>query len=96
LDIFNAIQSLQYKESPNSVDELVKAVEKSFEAFSAVKSNRIFLTLQKCMIEIMKKRGCHKYKIPHMKKERLERQGQLPMQLKCDATLVQDIVEYLE
>lgn len=41
LEYFSAIRSLQHKESPNSVDELVKAVEKSFEAFSAVKSNRI-------------------------------------------------------
>lgn len=74
----------------------MKAVEKSFEEFSTIKSNRIFLTLQMCMTEIMKKRGCHKYTIPHLNKESLERQKQLPTQLKCDATLVQNILQYLE
>ncbi|XP_058726901.1 uncharacterized protein LOC131598302 [Vicia villosa] len=95
LGYFNAIQSLQYKESLNSIDELVKVVEKSFETFSTVKSNHIFLTLQSCMIEIMKIRGSQKYKIPHFKKEMLEHQGQLPKQLKCDPTLVQDVLRYL-
>ncbi|XP_050916007.1 uncharacterized protein LOC127131116 [Lathyrus oleraceus] len=96
LGFCNAIQSLQHKESPNSIDKLVKAVEKSFEEFSTIKSNRIFLTLQMCMIEIMKKRGFHKYTIPHLNKKNLERQKQLPTQLKCDATLVQNILQYLE
>jgi hypothetical protein len=96
LGFFNAIQSLQHKEAPNSIDELVKAVENSFEAFSTVKSNRIFLTLQSCMIEIMKKGGSNKYKLQHLKKKKLERQGKLPTRLKCDATLVEDVLKYLE
>ncbi|XP_058775250.1 uncharacterized protein LOC131649505 [Vicia villosa] len=95
LGFFNAIQSLQYKESPKSIDDLLKAVEKSFEELSAVKSNHIFLSLQSCMIEIMKARSFNKYKIPHMQKEMLERQGELPIQLKCDPKLVQDVLNYL-
>ena len=54
LGFFGAIQSLKYKESPTTMDELVNAVVKSFETFPTVKSNHIFLTLQLCMIEIMK------------------------------------------
>jgi hypothetical protein len=96
LGYFRAIQSIQHTESPNSVDELVKAVEHSFEIFSPVKSNRIFLSLQMCMIEIMKKRGSNRYKTPHLKKKSLERRGQLPTRLKCDAALVQDVLKYLE
>jgi hypothetical protein len=71
LGYFSAIQLLRYKEAPNSVDELLKAVAKSFEAFS-MKSNRIFffLTFKVCMIEIMKKRGYHKYKIQHKNKNK--------------------------
>ncbi|KAJ0089003.1 hypothetical protein Patl1_32304 [Pistacia atlantica] len=42
LGFFSAIQSLQYKDSPKTVDEVVNAVVKSFEAFSTVKSNHIF------------------------------------------------------
>lgn len=95
LGFFSAIQSLQHKEAPKTVDELINAVVKSFETFSSVKSNHIFLTMQSCMIEIMKAKGCHKYKIPHMKKASLERIGQLPTQLKCDSTLVQEVLDYL-
>lgn len=45
LDFFNANQSLQYKETPRTIDELVQAVTKSFGTFSSVQSNKIFLTL---------------------------------------------------
>lgn len=95
LGFFRAIQSLQHKKAPKSVDELVNAVVKSFEEYSVVLSNRIFLSLQLCMIEIMKARGSNKYSIPHMKKEMLERQGKLPRRMKCDPTLVQDVLDYL-
>ncbi|KAL7154874.1 hypothetical protein ABFS83_03G033200 [Erythranthe nasuta] len=88
LGFFSAIQSLQYKESPKNVDELINAVERAFEGFSARKSNRIFLTLQSCMIEIMRGKGSNKFKIPHMSKAMLEREGRLPTQLKCDRELV--------
>ncbi|KAJ0092521.1 hypothetical protein Patl1_25458 [Pistacia atlantica] len=78
LGFFSAIQSLQSKESPKTVDELVNAVVNSFEAFSIVMSNYIFLTLQMCLIEIMRAKGSRKYKIPHVKKAMLESEGQLP------------------
>lgn len=35
---FSSIQSLQYKESPKLVDELLHAVEKLFEEYSIMKS----------------------------------------------------------
>lgn len=95
LRFFRAIQSLQHKESPKSVDELVNAVVKSFEEFPSTKSNHIFLTLQLCMVEIMKARGSHHYKIPHINKAMLERRQQLPIQIKCDSTLVQKVLNYL-
>ncbi|KAI5381831.1 hypothetical protein KIW84_UN0398 [Lathyrus oleraceus] len=91
LGFFSAIQSLQYKEAPKTIDELISAVVKSFENFPSIKSNRIFVSLQLCMIEIMKEKGSNKYKIPHVNKERLERVGQLPIQIKCDPILVQEV-----
>ena len=50
LGFLSAIQSSQYKETPKTVEELLEAIVKSFEAFFAKKSNRLFLTLQLCMI----------------------------------------------
>ena len=95
LRFFNGIQSLQEKMCSRTVDELVTAVETSFEAFPKVKSNHIFLTLQNTMIEIMKVKGCNKYQPPHMKKAVLEHRGQLPIQMKCDHELVQEVIHYL-
>ncbi|XP_070054587.1 uncharacterized protein [Nicotiana tomentosiformis] len=52
--------------------------------------------LKSCMVEIMRAKGCHNYKIPHLSKAILERKGQLPSQLKCDASLVQEVLSYLD
>jgi hypothetical protein len=40
------------------------------------------------MKEVMKVGGENNYDIPHIRKEMLERQGCLPIQLNCDATLM--------
>lgn len=42
------------------------------------------------MKEIMKVHGSNKFKTPHMSKGRLERQGQLPLQITCEAMLVEE------
>ncbi|XP_057770702.1 uncharacterized protein LOC130990491 [Salvia miltiorrhiza] len=91
LGFFRAIQAIQYKQCPKTVAELVNVVEKAFEEYSPVLSNRIFLTLQSCMVEIMKARGSNDYKIPHLKKEQLEKEGRLPLNLKCDLELVNEV-----
>ncbi|KAI5400180.1 hypothetical protein KIW84_065200 [Lathyrus oleraceus] len=96
LGFFNAIQSLQQKEPIKSIDELVGAVQKAFDEFSTVQSNKIFSTLQSCMIEIMKINESNKYKIPHMKKDMLYKQGGIPVQTSCDSSLVQEVTEYLQ
>lgn len=68
LGFFTAIQSLQQQEVTKSVDELIHAVEKSYENFCVKNSNKTFLTFQSCMIEIMKAKGSNNYQTPHMKK----------------------------
>ncbi|XP_050229430.1 uncharacterized protein LOC126678579 [Mercurialis annua] len=95
LGFFSAIQSLQYKEAPKTVDELISAVARSYDSFDVRKSNRIFLSLQLCMIEIMQAKGSNKYKIPHINKAKLENLKELPSQLKCDSTLVQEVMQIL-
>ncbi|KAJ0043477.1 hypothetical protein Pint_17966 [Pistacia integerrima] len=78
LGFFNAIQGLQYQKAPNFVDVLIEAVQKSFDEYPPTKLNHTFLTLQSCMISILKAGGSNKYKAPHMKKHRLEGQNCLP------------------
>jgi hypothetical protein len=41
-------------------------------------------------MEAMKKKGCNNFKIPHMKKETLEREDRLPTSIPCDATLLHE------
>ena len=48
------------------------------------------------MVEIMKVRGTNDYKILHMNKNSLERNGGLPRQVECDANLVKDVIEWLD
>ena len=45
LGYFRAIQSLQHQEAPISIDELILAVEKSFDQLSSESLNNVFLTL---------------------------------------------------
>ena len=79
LGYFRAIQSLQHQQAPSAVDELVHTFEKSFEELSLESLNNIFLSLQACMIEMMKVNGGNNYKLPQIKKiHQLERDGTLP------------------
>ena len=96
LGFFRAIQSLQYQEAPKTIDELVYAVEKSFEELSSSNLNHIFLTLQVCMIEVIKVYGGNNYKLPHMGKNQLMRDGNLPIQLQCELDIVKKAWDYLQ
>jgi len=77
------------------MDDLIRNVTTEYENYNPVILNRVFLTLQSCMIEVMKDNGGNKYKIPHMNKERLETQGMLPKALSCDRQLVERALELL-
>ncbi|KAH7847713.1 hypothetical protein Vadar_029412 [Vaccinium darrowii] len=83
LGVFRAIQSLQYQQALKTIDELVSAVKKSFEELSLESLNHVFLTFQACMVEVMKVYGGINYKVPHMGKNRLERNGNLPIHIQC-------------
>uniref|UniRef100_A0A0A9BDH3 Tc1-like transposase DDE domain-containing protein n=1 Tax=Arundo donax TaxID=35708 RepID=A0A0A9BDH3_ARUDO len=92
LGFFNSLQSIQQKTTCKTKEELVAAVDKAFEEYQVSKANRIFLTLHGCLNEIMRIGGNNSYNIPHIRKAMLERQGHLPLQLKCDAALVNEVM----
>ena len=50
----------------------------------------MFVTLQNVLMEAMKVKGCNKFKIPHMKKETLEREDRLPTSISCEPSLLDD------
>nr|XP_009590283.1 uncharacterized protein LOC104087497 isoform X2 [Nicotiana tomentosiformis] len=95
LGFFRAIQSLQHQMAPKTIDELVNAVEKSFNDIKVERLNHVFLTLQSCMVEVMKDKGGNNYKVPHMKKDMLERHGTLPTQVCCDIGIINETLALL-
>jgi hypothetical protein len=67
----------------------------AFQYYSPSQANRIFLTLHGCFKEVMKIGGGNGYNVPHIRKGMLERQGILPLQLNCEAKLVQEAMNKL-
>jgi hypothetical protein len=60
-----------------------------------VLTNRIFVTLQSVYIETMMIKGCNKFKIPHMNKDKLEREDRLPTAIPCEASLLAECIASL-
>jgi hypothetical protein len=92
LGFFASLQSLTYSMNCRNMDELIANVINKFTDYESTLLRRVFLTLQSCLIEVMKVRGGNRYKIPHMNKSRLEALGILPKRLRCDYQLYQDAI----
>jgi hypothetical protein len=82
LAFFRSIQCLYYEAAPDDELALIEAVKKAYEAYPASKINRMWLTHQCCMNQILENNGGNNYSIPHMNKEKLEKEGCLPKVLK--------------
>ncbi|KAK9671881.1 hypothetical protein RND81_12G061100 [Saponaria officinalis] len=95
LGFFRSIQSLQNEVAASNTEDLVKAVECAFETHNPSKLNKNFLSLQAVMIEIMKCKGHNSFKLPHLSKDLLERQGILPKDLTVEKCLVRECLNYL-
>ena len=53
-------------------------VQKVYDNYPMKKINYIYLTLMSCLNEILECHGDNEYTIPHLGKERLDREGNLP------------------
>ncbi|KAL2935755.1 Histone-lysine N-methyltransferase SETMAR [Bienertia sinuspersici] len=95
LGFFRAIQALKELVAPKDVEQLVKAVEDAFYDYCPRLTNHILITLHNCMLEILKAKGGNNYRIPHMSKERLERQGLLSNDVEIPHQLVHDSMYWL-
>jgi hypothetical protein len=95
LGFFAAIQSLFRRSGmPKNIDDIVKKVEAAYNIYPVGRSNRVWLTHQACLREILKQKGGQHYPVPHMKAV-LERLGELPVTLPCDPAIVQEAIEFL-
>nr|GLL29754.1 uncharacterized protein LOC109190808 isoform X1 [Ipomoea trifida] len=96
LGFFRALQSLQYQEAPRNVDELVAVTIKAFDEISVDSLSNVFLTLQLCMVEVMKKFGGNNYKLPHINKQRLAREDRLPTTISFDPEVLTEAISSLQ
>jgi len=81
LGFFNALQSMYHSYCPMNSIQLIEMVTMCYEEYPTNKINRIWLTYQSCLNEIIKCNGHNNYKIPHMNKDKLERTNRLPLTL---------------
>lgn len=81
LSFFHSIASLTKKKKPKTTLDLIKLVQDEYDAYPPDKLNRMWLTHQAVMNEILEHDGDNDYKLPHLKKSQLERQGRLPIAL---------------
>ena len=83
LGFFRATQSIQWKLPPaTTIEGLIANVKAAWEQHDPLKLNRIWTTHQQVCDCIMTHQGDNHYEMPHMGKEALERQNNLPSRLK--------------
>ncbi|KAE8792238.1 transposon mariner sub-class [Hordeum vulgare] len=68
LGFFSSLQSLTNFLSPRTLQGLIKGVLEEFQNYEVYKMNRVFLSLQACMIENLNHARGNGYKIPHVNK----------------------------
>ncbi|XP_021753832.1 uncharacterized protein LOC110719242 [Chenopodium quinoa] len=69
LGFFRAVQSIQYKEFPRSLEELLQAIENAYNTYDPKSLNFTWLHTQYCMLEILKVNGGNGYKTLTMERE---------------------------
>jgi hypothetical protein len=95
LGFFSSIQSLTDSRSPTTLQDLIHDVEEEFAGYAVNKLNRIFLTLQACMTEVINHVGGNGYSIPHVNKEKLEKLDKLPTSISCPLEVYQNGLQAL-
>ena len=95
LCFFRSIQALALESAPNTLKELILSVERAFEAYQATILAKSYVTLQTVLREVMKEEGGNGYKLKHMGKDAILKEGPLPKALPCDGELYQRTLELI-
>ena len=96
LGFFRALQSAQHQYVAKNLDDLIASVNMAFEFMPHTALRKVFLSLQQCMIESLKCEGGNFYKLPHMGKDKMLRNGTLPSALHLDINLVHNTIEHVK
>jgi hypothetical protein len=96
LGLFNAMQAAYWNHSPKNSIDIIKMVEKTYKDYPTNKINRVFVTLQTIFDTIIKEQGDNQFKIPHLGKDKLEKEGRLPLVVKLSQAALDTMVEFGE
>jgi hypothetical protein len=77
------IQSIQEKKIMKNIDDLVVAVREAYW-----EGHRNTLSLQQSMMGVLEAKGDNTKSVKHMKKNKLRREGKLPVSIKCEPYLI--------
>jgi len=83
LAVFNAVQARQQRMTAKTLDELVENVKVAFDELPPASVSTGLLTLQCVMDDCVALGGDNTFKIRHMSKSKLTREGRLPRSMKC-------------
>jgi hypothetical protein len=89
LGFFRSLQSDYWTQTPSTtIDGLINNVKQAFADYDPKKLNRIWLTHGTVLNCIIEHEGDNHYKIPHMGKLKLEREGRLPDQISLSSQAI--------
>lgn len=88
LGFFAAIQGMQQKIRSNSIEELIKATESAYDSQSSASLNNVWLSLQMAMESTMGDQGGNSYRLGHIGKQKLLREGKLQENIVCNVQLI--------
>jgi hypothetical protein len=86
LGFFNALDKAYKRECPKTFDDILECVKRTYWAYPHNKINRMWLTRMQVMNEIIECNGDNTYKLPHMNKDKLERENALPLVVEVTET----------
>jgi hypothetical protein len=86
LGFFRSLQSADWSQTPaTTIDGLIDNVQAAFRDYCPKTLNRVWLTHATVCNEIILDGGNNEFKIPHMGKAKLEREGKLPTHITLTA-----------
>ena len=89
LGFFNSIQALHHQSAPKFIDDLIECVQRAFEDLEWTSLDDVFLSLQMAMRSSIKCSGGNNYKLEHMSKRKLRREGTIMESITCAPDVLQ-------
>jgi hypothetical protein len=90
LGLFNALEHAYYRNSPRTSMDIIAMVQRTYDEYDYKKINHLWLTLQSIYDQVIVHHGCNHFKIPHMGKQKLERENRLPIALKLSPEAIEE------